>query len=71
VAHNGVVDGSASEKNGHEYDGARGSVDGEETEEADFGYVDSDEEMLEGPRVGEPFGVDPVGHDIEDIVPHR
>ncbi len=63
-----MVDYCAAEENGHENNGARSCIDGEESDEADFGEVDACHELLEDFGVGGAFGVDIVGEDVEGVV---
>lgn len=63
-----MVDRGTAEEERHENNGTGGRVDGEETDEADFGEVDACHELLEGFGVGGAFGVDVVGEDVEGVV---
>ena len=68
TTHDGVVDCSSAKEDGHENNGTWSGVDGEETEEADFGDIDTDHELLESFGVGATLGVDIIGQDIEGVV---
>ena len=51
-----------------EDDGAGRGVDGDETDEADFGEVDARHHLLEYFGVGSAFGIDVVGEDVKRVV---